>query len=177
MDNKTKRHGLELMPDEHVIIDRPIHWKNYIGPFLIMQTCAFGILFRAFFMDVSLVNAVAGRTLMDAASPRLLAWLEIALMAVLFLNSFARTVELSYVRYYVTDKRIASVEGVFSLRTQEMIIARCEMVYLKQNLYERLFRTGDIEAVSAGASIHFDDVYDALRFRQTILEQLVSEKE
>ncbi len=53
-----------------------------------------------------------------------------------------------------------------------MLISRCEMVYMNQNVYERMFNTGDILAVSAGANIFLDDVYNALKFKETVLEEM-----
>ena len=58
-----------------------------------------------------------------------------------------------------------------------MLLSHCEMVYLKQNVYERLFRTGDVQCISAGAQLLLDDVYDAVAFKQTILRLLMERKQ
>ena len=160
------------MEDEQILIEEPIHWKNYILPSVLLCICTFGMLFRAYFPKESLINALMHGNYIDAQMQKILTGGEILIMAVFALEAFIKIMEVSYVRYYVTDKRIVAIAGILNLRIQEMLISRCEMVYMNQSIYERMFNTGDILAVSAGANIFLDDVYDALTFKQVVLEEM-----
>lgn len=157
---------------EVILIEEPIHWKNYILPATLLAICVFGMLFRAYFPKESLLNALLKANYIDAETQKIITGSEILFMAVFALQAFVKIMRVSYVRYYVTSKRIISITGILNINIQEMLISRCEMVYMNQNVYERMFNTGDILAVSAGANIFLDDVYDALRFKEIILEEM-----
>lgn len=157
---------------EEILIEEPIHWKNYILPSILLGICTFAMLFRAYFPKESLINALLHGCYIDAEMQKILTGGEILFLAFFALQAFVKMMEVSYVRYYVTSKRIISISGILNIRIQEMLISRCEMVYMNQNVYERMFNTGDILAVSAGANIFLDDVYNALKFKETVLEEM-----
>ena len=90
----------------------------------------------------------------------------------LVVSAFIRTVDISYIHYYLTNKRVISTSGVINRNFAEMLLSRVEMVYLNQNAYERMYSCGDILCVSAGASLFLDDVKNALRFKQMLMELL-----
>lgn len=162
----------ELLEDEHVLIDEPIHWKNYLSALLTMALGVFLMMVRWNLRDMSLVNRLAGKVLIDGPANRLIVLLEMFILTGLFLAAFVRTVDISYIHYYVTDRRIISTSGVINRQFSEMLLSRCEMVYLTQNAYERMYNCGDILCVSAGAQLFLDDVKDAVRFKQTLMDQL-----
>ena len=162
----------ELLEDEKVLIDEPIHWKNYLTSLLTMTMCIFLMMLRWNLRDGNLINHFAGKVLVDPPVNRLLVLLEMFLLLSLFLASLVRTIDISYIHYYVTTRRIISTSGVINRQFSEMLLSRCEMVYLTQNAYERMYNCGDILCVSAGAQLFLDDVKDAVRFKQTLMDQL-----
>lgn len=167
----------ELLPKENILIQQPIHWKNYIGEFLLMGIAVVSAVFRAYYPDVSLINRVAGKTVIPEEWQPYLSAAEIVFLALCAFLAYVNIVRTWSVRYYVTDYRIISVEGILTVRFGEMVIRRCETVYLKQNLIERLFNSGDIICVSAGATVVLNDVYDARKFKQIILTIIAERNE
>ena len=163
----------ELLPGEQIIIQNPIHWRNYILPVTAMVGCLVGVGLRLAFPDESLLNLLPESM---AAPPRLITLIShieaIAMLMVFVVMCFV-VINLAYTRYYVTNKRIIASSGWLNVRTSDMLLDRCETVSLSQRMGERFFNSGDILCVSAGANIYLNDVYNARAFRQTIMARLV----
>lgn len=166
---------IELLENEHVLIDEPIHWKNYLSALLAMALCVFLVLVRLHLRDVSLVNHFTHKMLIPAGANTIIVLIELILLGLLILTAFVRIVDISYIHYYVTDKRIVATSGVINRQFSEMLLNRLEMVYLNQNAYERMYSCGDILCVAAGSSLFLDDVKDAMAFKQRLM-QLLSER-
>lgn len=160
---------IELLEGEHILVDQPIHWKNYLSALLTMALGLFLIMVRLHLKDTNLINRLYGKAVLDGTANTILVIVETALLGVLVLSAFVRTIDISYIHYYLTDKRIIATSGVIERQFQEMLLSKCEMVYLNQNAYERMYNCGDILCVSAGSSLFMDDVKDALRFKQRLM--------
>lgn len=161
----------ELLPDEKIIIENPKHWKNYIIPAIAMCASLGGVALRLSRPLVSVVNLVVPGTLPDAVVLAA-SYAEAIIMVLLLAAVSAALVDLAHTRYYVTDRRIVSISGWLNVRMSDMLLERIETVSLSQKISERIFNSGDILCVSAGASLYLDDVYDARRFRQTVMEMM-----
>lgn len=162
----------QLLEDEKILIEEPIHWKNYILPFTGIVATVYLMITRLINPDFSITNAVVGEQVISGDVQGLLTKIEALILALFTALLYLRVLQTMYIRYYITTKRIISVSGILTVMFQEMLISRCEMVYLNQSVTERLFESGDILCVSAGATILLDDVYEAVKFKQTIMAQL-----
>lgn len=167
----------ELMPNEAVLIDAPIHWKNYLSSFLALALSLFLLLVRIHLWDTSLLNLILKKPYIPHGMNTVIEYVETAVLALSIVSAFLRMVEISYIRYYVTNKRIVAISGVINRQFQEMVLSKCEMVYLNQNAYERMYNSGDILCVSAGASLFLDDVRDAVAFKQFLMILLSSQNQ
>ena len=162
----------ELLEDEQIILEKPIHWKNYIvigGLFLAL--CIF-FIFRTANTSWSLLNALAGQKIVGPEVARLLSFLEAMAFAVLMGIVFIRIAAIMCIRYYVTNRRIIKTTGFFTIVNEEMMLMRCETVYLKSSIYERIFDCGDIFCLAPGSNIYLDDVPQPEEFKRTILNEL-----
>lgn len=167
----------EIMEGESIILEQPKHWKNYIFPFA--ESLLFFILaaIRASRYDCSLVNRLMHQAIINEKTQVLLSVIECVTLVLLLFKQIKIMIDVAYTRYYVTNRRVVSVAGFLEVNVLEMMTNRIETVSMKQSAYERLFSSGDILLVSAGATVYLDDVYDARDFKQKILEQLSKEKE
>lgn len=165
----------ELFPGERIVVKTPKHWRNYIPPVFAILLCLVALFLRLRYPDVSLLSVLLPGSL-PPAFLALAGRVEILLLAVLLPVLAFGMVETAYTQYYITDRRIAAVSGFLNVRVSELMLDRCESVTLSQRLGERLFNAGDILCVSAGAAIYLDDVYDAMRFKQTLMELISGEK-
>lgn len=163
----------ELLPDEKIVIETPKHWRNYILPTIAAAACIAAVWLRIKDPWSSLVNKFLPGTIPQKVV-LILSFAEAALLIILLAALCFAMVDTAYTRYYVTNKRIISVTGWFNVRIVEMRIDRVETVSLSQRPGERIFNSGDILCVCPGASIYLDDVFDARRFRQTVM-RMVSE--
>ncbi len=167
---------IELLEGERIIIDEPIHWKNYLSSLLTMALGVFLILVRLDNKDASILNWIMHRRVLTPGQMRYVVTAEIVMLGLLIAGAFVRTVDISYIHYYVTNKRIIATSGVINRQFSEMLLNKCEMIYLNQNAYERMYSCGDILCVTAGSSLFLDDVKDAVAFKQRLM-QLLSERE
>lgn len=167
---------IELLEGERIIIDEPIHWKNYLSSLLTMALGVFLILVRLDNKDASILNWIMHRQVLTPGQMRYVVTAEIVMLGLLIAGAFVRTVDISYIHYYVTNKRIIATSGVINRQFSEMLLNKCEMIYLNQNAYERMYSCGDILCVTAGSSLFLDDVKDAVAFKQRLM-QLLSERE
>lgn len=161
----------ELLPDEKILLDNPKHWRNYILPVATLCLAFAGLWFRLAHPEKNLVNMLSPGFL-PAGVVQVMSYVEAMTMLIIIMAVGLDMVNTAYTRYYVTNKRIIAISGWFRVRVSEMLLDRCESVSLSQKVSERIFNSGDILCVSAGASIYLDDVYDARRFRQTIVAEL-----
>ncbi len=166
----------ELLPEEHIIIENPKHWKNYIIPMFLMMVCAVGAILRMEYSDRIFLNEIFNMDILPLKYSNILSWIEAIVFLLVFIGLSASIIDTAYTRYYVTDKRIISSSGFLNVRINEMTLERCETVSMTQRIMERVFDSGDILCISAGASIYLDDVYHARQFKQTIIK-MITEKE
>lgn len=162
----------ELLPDEEIIISNPKHWKNYLAPGLCIAACAVAGFLKLDNINYNAVNALTGHKVIPQGLVPYVSYLEAIVMALVIIGICIYMIDISYTRYYVTSKRIISSTGFLNVTMSEMMLDKCETVSLSQKLYERFFNSGDILCISAGASIYLDDVYDARKFKQTIVNIL-----
>lgn len=159
----------KLLPNETILVDAPIHWKNYLSSFLTIALSLFLLLVRIHLWDTSLLNLILKKAYIPNGINTVIEYIETGILALSIVSAFLRMMEISYIHYYITDKRIVSVSGVINRQFQEMILSKCEMVYLNQNAYERMYNCGDILCVSAGASLFLDDVRNAISFKEFLM--------
>lgn len=161
----------ELLKDETILMEQPIHWKNYLssGTFLLLCTVLF--IVRAFNPDACLADLITGNDKPSDASA-VLGRLELISAGVLMVIFFMRAASVAFIRYYVTNRRIVATSGFFTIHTQEMLIERCETVFLRQSVYERAFGCADLLCIAPGSKIVLDDVTKAEAFKETIMKQL-----
>lgn len=162
----------ELLPDEKILISEPIHWKNYLSSATVFTVCAILFLIRSAAPQGCLLNLIAGENILPASASSLLGKLELLCEGALMLLCFTRMATVAFIRYYVTNKRIVVTTGFFTIKTQEMLISRCETVTLKQSVYERLFGCADLLCLAPGSVIVLDDVTHAERFKKLILSKM-----
>lgn len=162
----------EPLEDEHIILEMPKHWRNYILPVVAMGAILGAIAIRLAFPETSLLNRLAREPLLPTEAVQAISYLEATLFAVLLVCVSVSVVAIAYTRYYVTNKRVVSTSGWINVKVCDMLLERVETVSLSQRAVERIFNSGDLLVVSAGASIYLDDVYDARRFRQTVMQEM-----
>lgn len=170
------RKSLQLLDGERMIIDRPIHWKNYITPFLGMTLCILMLILRLGDMDAWIPGTAWLGSKLPAAARTILSVVEVGVFVIIIIYCEGLTISISRNRYYLTDKRIVAVRGVFTIHQQEMLVRKCEMVYMSQSFYEHMYNCGDILCVSAGTTMFLDDVQDAFNFKQKLLALMSAEK-
>lgn len=165
----------EPLPDEEVIIVNPKHWKNYILPvFLIIFNLALITIIAKNPGLFQFVNSyISGKTAKVIAG--ILPAAITVMCGIVIIMAIVNIIDTCYTRYYITDKRIVSISGVIHVTVAEMLLEKCETVSLSQRFTERLFNSGDILCISAGSSIYLDDVYDARKFKQTIINMLTNQ--
>lgn len=159
------------MAGETIIIENPKHWKNYILPAVAMAACLAGMALRLAFPDASLVNHTNPGLIPDSLVMGI-SYIEAVTLAILTFAVGLTMIETAFTRYYITTRRVVAVNGWINVRMSDMLIERVETISLSQRWQERIFDSGDILCVSAGASIYLDDVYEARKFRQTVIEKM-----
>lgn len=167
----------ELIDGEKIVFEDTTHWKNYIFPLAGMFLSFVVFILRMRFPDVNVFALFTQKVNVNPAAQRCLSGAEGLILIIFMASMFVRCIQVTYTRYYVTTKRIIAISGILRVYYQEMLLKRCEMVYLNQSFYERLFSSGDILCVSAGSNLYLDDVRRAQMFKQTILTMLVKMKE
>lgn len=170
MFNPSNR--LTLLEDERIIIEEPIHWKNYISPFLWMGLAAILLVLRACNEQVNVVNIIVRRPLIYGYWHQFIVTFEEILLIVIIFHYMKQIAEIYYTRYFITNLRIVAVTGIINIYFQEMLIRKCEMVYVNQTAYEKVYNCGDVLCVSAGSRILLEDVHDVINFKQTLMSIL-----
>jgi uncharacterized membrane protein YdbT with pleckstrin-like domain len=166
----------DLMPGEHIVLTSKIHWKNHIFPTLMLAATIAAAGAVEVCRQRQMLTLLTGWH-MPANVERALMLCVWAMITFAILRLAVSMLNNVFTRYYVTDRRIIAVRGFLNITIREMDLDRCETVTLTQNLYERLFNTGDVTAVSAGASIYMDDVRNAMQFRMTVVEMMTIRRE
>jgi len=163
----------KAMEGETVLLSESIHWKNYIVPLVtLVVTSALIMVIAHHAVKMPLSAIFIGEQIYGEQLGGFLAYAEFAMLAFINVWVVCRLISISYVRYYVTDRRVVATKGVFTRRTEEMFLNRCEMVDVKQSLYERLFGCGDILCTAAVSTLLLDDVNNVFEFKHTILKAL-----
>lgn len=157
---------------EVVVLSSPKHWKNYIVPMLLMLVCLAALLLRLHFWGTTLVDVLRQSMKVPDQFVGLLCIGEVVILGLLMMSLLVKIVNVAYTRYYVTNRRVICSSGWMVVTLSDMMLDKCEYVGLNQRVWERLFNSGDIICISAGARVYMDDVYHARRFRQTVMELL-----
>ena len=157
---------------ETVLIKENIHWREYLFPAAILAVSMILLLLRMKYPSTNLINILTGKNMLKIRLPAILLLTEALFLLGAASAAWVRITKMLYVRYYVTDKRIICMSGIMEVSYQEMLISRCEMVFLHQSPVESFFGSGDILCFSPGARIQLNDVRNAIRFKQTILTQM-----
>ena len=74
--------------------------------------------------------------------------------------------------YAVTNKRVIVKMGVFSRRTVELVLARCEGIQVVQGVVGRIFGYGTIVVTTGGATNCYYYVINPYQFKKAINEQI-----
>ena len=163
-----------LLDGETVIIEKPIHWKNYLSSLVLFCLFLTGLIIRSRHPEGCIISKLVSDAINGEAAV-LFGKIELLFCAIAVLFFFGRIAKISCIRYYVTNKRILMTSGFFTIRIAEMLISRCETVMLKQSIYERLFRCADLMCLAPGSSLYLEDVPNAEKIRTTILN-LIAKK-
>lgn len=150
-------------------MEESMHWKNYLFPAAVMCLCLIILPIRYSFEGYSVLNALCGARILPGNAVLYVSVFEELALGAVVLAMFSRIVTISYTKYYLSDRRIVCVSGVFDVSYEEMLLSCCEMVFLHRNASETMFNCGDILCVSAGANLLLEDVKDAIRFKQTLM--------
>lgn len=167
---------LELMDDERIILEEPIHWKNYLLPMTALGSGTFITAVRIYLDDKSVINKITGAMTISPEMNSAIVKMEVAIILAIMLVALIKMIQISYIKYYLTNKRIISTSGVLNIRQEEMLLSRCETVYITQSAYERIYNCGDLLCVAPGSQIYLDDVKDARGFKQAILAEISKSK-
>jgi membrane protein YdbS with pleckstrin-like domain len=166
----------ELLDGDRIIREEHIHWKNYLSSLLTVALCLVLVLVRMRFRSFSFINMLCGMNIVGPELNSIIIALEGVLLLVAIFAALFRLMQVNYIKYYLTNRRIIITSGIVSRNFEEMLLEKCEMVYLHQNPYERMYDCGDIVCVSAGGSIMLDDVREALAFKKAVLEMMGENK-
>ena len=165
------------MKDEYIICSQPIHWKNYLLSSILMFVSIILISLRMGFPDKSLVNTITGTEILDDTIVSVTMAVEVFGLCLIIAALYARIIRVITIRYFVTNKRIIKVSGFLTKQKTEMMISRCETVYMKENIYERIFNCGDLLCMAPGSSIILDDVSNVEVFKLHIMELINKNKD
>ncbi len=147
----------ELTNGEEVVLDLRPHWWYFVRPILaLLVAMAIGILALATSAPEG-VSIVAGILILLA-----LGWLGFTYVV------WATT------NFVVTTDRLISRSGVLTRQGIEIPLERVNTVFFRQNLWERLIRSGDLEIESASeqGSSKFSDIRRPLNVQNEIYRQM-----
>ena len=166
----------EKIDGETIIMEKPIHWKNYLGTGFLTVVSAVLLAAKLISPGTSVINNIAGEEILTSQAMGVITAIEVVFLAFATLYPATNLVKTATIRYYVTDRRIICVKGFLTITMREMRIDRCETVAIKQNVYERLFGCGDIVCYAPGSEIILNDVKDADKFKLRIMELLTAKR-
>lgn len=172
------------MPDEKIVLSRAKHWRNYILPglTLIMAIVIMKMtnMMTATIIDQTYEIIMQGVQRDSSQAEDLMMMMSIIIKSsaiVILLISLNSILDVMYTCYVITDKRVLMTSGFLKVRTSEMALTRCETISLTQKVHERIFSTGDLLIVTAGASIYMDDVTKVVEFRREMMKLITKEQE
>lgn len=168
----------ELLDDESVILEKPIHWKNYLLVSILFLTAIIIFSIRAIVPNDCIINLFLGEgERLNQETSAIIGKLELIATSFLVFFLIGRVTEVFFIRYYVTNKRIIMTRGFLTIKVTDMLIRRCETVKIKQSIYERIFKCADILCMAPGSMILLDDVTDAEQFKKAIMNQIARQKD
>lgn len=176
-DTMQKIRNTELLPGEKVIREENIHWKNYLVSFLLLTGCLCLNILKARFQGRPLIEMVQNSFTLPQEIKGIVNILEGVVLLVISLSCLCRIITIMSIRYYITNKRIIKKGGILNKNRSEMLLEKCEIIYLNQNIYEQFYNCGDILCVSAGASLFLDDVKNPVEFKRTIQELIIAKQD
>ena len=165
----------EMLPGEKIIREENIHWKNYIMSFLVLTGCLAAALLKARYPEKPIIEYIQSIFILPEEVRGIANVFENIMLFVFSLAAFFRIITIMSIRYYLTNKRIIKKGGILNKNTSEMLLEKCEIIYLNQNVYEQFFDCGDLLCVSAGANIFLDDVKKPRAFKQAIQELIIAQ--
>lgn len=163
---------IKLLDGEKILKIERKHWKNCILPAIGIILAFAACMVRTEYPYHSLINMALGWHLVKSTIQVYITLTEVLIMVILMILLAAMIINILYIHYYVTDRRIISVYGLINRYYSEILIERCEMVYVNEKIWDRLFGCGDILCVGAGSKLLLEDVKDAMSFKQTILDNI-----
>lgn len=74
--------------------------------------------------------------------------------------------------YAITNKQVILKIGVISRRAIDLILTKCEGLYIKQSIMRRIFNFGTITVTTGGVTSSYPFIADPLAFRREINMQI-----
>lgn len=142
-----------LLKDEEIVYKAKIHWAIYL------PAAVWGLLAIIFTIDYFANNAEGILVLM------LIMWAVTAFCVIKGL------IETRYSEYVLTNKRLIMKTGIIARKTEELMLTKCEGVFVDQSILGRLFGYGTLLATTGGATNKFRKIADPIIFRNRINEQ------
>jgi len=155
-----------------------IHFKNYMAPAAALLALTAIFFTRAANHDgTTAIEMAAALTGVPSLIPPhgvkiMLLTLEQILTAIFMAHFCGRMARLSAIRYRITDRRLMRTTGWLTTNVTQVSLQRCRMVNVKQNVIEKIFRTGDVTVATTEGTIYLEDVPDVQRFAEIINERL-----
>lgn len=170
-----------LMPGEQILFASGIHWKNYIIPLLALAVLAILLALKSRMHGMPLTNywiAYAGDDafILGGKAAGAVALAEYAAIVWMALAAAVGIVRRMKIGYFVTDRRIIKMWGWLNLHSTEIQLNRCKAVHVKENIYERIFGTGDAVITTAETQVYFDDVPQVRTFADIIEENVTRQQ-
>jgi uncharacterized membrane protein YdbT with pleckstrin-like domain len=90
---------------------------------------------------------------------------------------WAHWVYMKRIRWYITDRRLLHVSGLFSLKTEEMSFRRIGEANLVQGIFSRLFNTGTVVVNDIGTNrITIPFINDPLSVKKLLSEKAYEDR-
>lgn len=167
-----------LSPGEELLFASGIHWKNYIVPFVAGVVLMALLILKAFYATEPLTNdwirAFGGTFVLGGAAGSAASAAEYLAISFLLAADIVGVMRRLCVGYFITGRRIILMSGWLNLHSTEIQLTRCKAVAVKENIYERIFGTGDVIVYTAETQVYFDDVPHVRAFA-TLIQDTVSE--
>ncbi len=147
-----------LNPEERVILDLRPHWWYFARPMAaLVLSLAVGLAVLAWDDPPNLLNLLVAVAVLSA------------------LGCFGWTyLRWATTNFVITSDRLISRSGVFSRSGIEIPLEKINTVFFRQNLFERLIRSGDLEIESASeeGTQEFNDIRRPLNVQNEIYRQM-----
>lgn len=155
-----------LGADEEVIVHHHPHWKNLLGPVLMLLVVVAGGAYLA-----SLIAGLSWR------GP---GWIGLAVVCAVLLGWFTLTPLLRWrsTHFVVTTHRIMAREGVFSRSGIDIPMSRINSVRFRHGLLDRMVGAGTLIVESASDDpLEFDDIPHVERVHSLLYREVYEEDE